>query len=180
MFSATSTAPKASSGDSVGDELTIARYYADLQFGDNIVDGITNRLQILQVFVIDMETGNGASDFLFERLDQFDERQRIGVEVIDERGPFSDRHGFDFENVGKPVSDDSQNGGTVKGAHGQRGYLPTDDDERCIAAFGDSAQGNSRSKLPTRATKLGWGSACPLPLLSRSWRCPDALAWSDS
>ena len=42
----------------------------------------------------------------FERLDELDQRQRVGVEIVDERLALGDGRRLDLEDVGKSVADD--------------------------------------------------------------------------
>ena len=44
--------------------------------------------------------------FLFEGFDELDQRQRVGVEVVDERLPLGDGRRLDLEDVGEPVTHD--------------------------------------------------------------------------
>ena len=43
---------------------------------------------------------------LLERLDELDQRQRVGVEVVDERLALGDGRRVDLEDVGEAVADD--------------------------------------------------------------------------
>ena len=54
-----------------------------------------------------MRKPDGAvAELLLERLDELDQRQRVGVEVVDERLALGDRRRLDLEDVGEPVADD--------------------------------------------------------------------------
>jgi len=56
-----------------------------LELGDHVVDGVPHRLEILEIFVLDPEADRAIGQLFLERLDQLDQRQRVGVEVVDER-----------------------------------------------------------------------------------------------
>ncbi len=72
----------------------------------DVVDGVTHRLEVFEVLVLDAELGDSIAELLFERLDEFDQRQRVGVEVIDERLALGDGRRLDLEDVGESVTDD--------------------------------------------------------------------------
>src|SRR3954451_4076254 len=75
-----------------------------LEFRDHVVDGVPDRLQVFEVLVVDAEPDRALSELLFQRLDQFDERKRVGRQVLVERGPLGDGGGVDLEDVGQPVA----------------------------------------------------------------------------
>src|SRR5690606_32190666 len=72
----------------------------------DVVDGIAHRLQVGKIFVLDAEPDASLAELLLERLDQLDQRQRVGVEVVDERLPLADRRRVDLEDVGEAVAHD--------------------------------------------------------------------------
>ena len=72
----------------------------------DVVDGVADGLQIFEILVLDPEAGDAAAELLLERLDQLDQRQRVGVEVVDERLPLGDPARLDLEDVGEAVADD--------------------------------------------------------------------------
>ncbi len=72
----------------------------------HVVDGVADRLQVLEVLVLDAEPDRALAELLLERLDQLDQRERVGVEVVDERLALGDRRRVDLEDVGEPVADD--------------------------------------------------------------------------
>ena len=45
-------------------------------------------------------------ELLLERLDELDQGERVGVEVVDERLALADRRRLDLEDVGQAVADD--------------------------------------------------------------------------
>ena len=55
-----------------------------LQPADDVVDGVAHRLQVLEVFVVDAEADRALAELLLEGLDQLDEGQRVGIEVVRE------------------------------------------------------------------------------------------------
>ena len=72
----------------------------------DVVDGVADRLEVLEVLVFDAEPDGPFAERLLKRLDEFDQRQRVGVEIVDERLPFADRRRFDLEDVGEAVTHD--------------------------------------------------------------------------
>src|SRR5689334_14060097 len=58
--------------------------------GDHVVDGITHRLEVLEVFVLDAKADRAFTDFLLDGLDELDEGERVGFEVVGERLTFGD------------------------------------------------------------------------------------------
>src|SRR3954471_22064024 len=73
---------------------------------EDVVDGIAHRLQVLEVLVVDAEPHGALTDLLLERLDQLDEGERVGFEVVGERVTLVDRRRLDFEDVGEAVTDE--------------------------------------------------------------------------
>ena len=41
--------------------------------GRHVIDGVTNRLQVLEVFILDTEISDPRAECLLKRLDKFDE-----------------------------------------------------------------------------------------------------------
>ena len=56
-----------------------------LEPSDDVVDGVADGLQVAEVLVVDAEADGALAELLLERLDQLDERERVGVEVVGER-----------------------------------------------------------------------------------------------
>src|SRR5204863_7467279 len=79
---------------------------ARLQAGDDVVNSVAYGLQVGEVLVIDVEAHGPLAQFLLEGLHQFDEGERVGVEVVDERIAFLDRRRLDLEDVGQPVANE--------------------------------------------------------------------------
>ena len=50
----------------------------------DIVDGVAHGAQVGEVFVVDGEADGALAELLLERLDQLDERERVGIEVVGE------------------------------------------------------------------------------------------------
>ena len=76
-----------------------------LELGDDVVDGVADRLQVLEVLVVDAEADRALAELLLEGLDQLDQGERVGVEVVGERGALGDRRRVDLEDVGEAVAD---------------------------------------------------------------------------
>ena len=72
------------------------------------IDRITNRLQIGEVFVLDPESDGALAEFFLEGVDEFDQGERIGTEVILERLTFGDRVGIEFEDVDQQITNDDE------------------------------------------------------------------------
>ena len=74
-----------------------------------VVDGVADGLQVFEVFVLDPESDGAVAEFFLERLDELDQRQRVGLEVVAERLALADRRRVDFQNVGQAIADDLEN-----------------------------------------------------------------------
>src|SRR6056297_1249532 len=72
----------------------------------DVVDRVPDGLEVLEVLVLDAEADRAVAQLLLERFDEFDQRERVGVEVVDERLPLGDGRRLDLEDVGEPVTDD--------------------------------------------------------------------------
>ena len=72
----------------------------------HVVNGVPDGLQVGEVLVLDAEADGALAQLLLERLDELDQGQRIGVEIIDERLTLTDRGRIDLQDVGQPVADD--------------------------------------------------------------------------
>ena len=72
----------------------------------DVVNSVADRLEILKVLVFDSEPVGAIRQLLLNRLDEFDQRQRVGVEVIDKRLPLANRRWIDLQNVGESVTND--------------------------------------------------------------------------
>ena len=55
-----------------------------LQPADDVVDGVPHRLQVLEVLVVDAEADRALAQLLLEGLDQLDQGQGVGLEVVGE------------------------------------------------------------------------------------------------
>src|ERR1700677_5199751 len=62
-----------------------------LELGVDVVNGVSDGAEIFKVFIIDAEPHGPLPQLFFEPLDQLDQRQRVGVEVLHERRPLGDR-----------------------------------------------------------------------------------------
>ena len=78
---------------------------ATAQLGDDVLDGVADGLEVLEVFVLDAEADAALADLFFEGLHELDERQAVGVEVVGEGVTLVDRRGFDLEDVGQAITD---------------------------------------------------------------------------
>ena len=85
------------------------------QLGDDVIDGVANGLEVFEVLILDAETDGAFADVLLEGLDEFDERERVGIEVVGEGITFVHGGGLDLEDVGETILDQGQHGGTVHG-----------------------------------------------------------------
>ena len=72
----------------------------------DVVDGVAHGLEVFEVLVLDAEPDGALAELLLERLDQLDQRERVGVEVVDERLALGDGRRLDLEDVGEAVADD--------------------------------------------------------------------------
>ena len=72
----------------------------------DVIDGVAHGLQVFEILVLDPEAGDAARQLLLERFDQFDQGQRVGIEVVDERLTLGDPTGLDLEDVGEAIADD--------------------------------------------------------------------------
>ena len=52
---------------------------------EDVVDGITHGLEIFEILVVDAEVRHPITELFLQRLDQLDQSERVGVEVVDER-----------------------------------------------------------------------------------------------
>ena len=73
---------------------------------DDVVDGVAHGLQVLEVLVLDAEPDGALAELLLEGLDQLDQGQGVGVEVVGERVALGDRGRLDLEDVGQAVTDE--------------------------------------------------------------------------
>src|SRR5690606_17363105 len=71
----------------------------------DVVDSVADGLQVFQVLVVDAEVGPPLAQLLLEGLDQLDERQRVGFEVVGEAGALGDGGRLDLQDVRKAVAD---------------------------------------------------------------------------
>src|ERR1700722_12353345 len=70
-----------------------------LELGVDVVNGVSDGSEIFKVFIIDAEPHGPLPQFLFQPLDQLDQRQGVGVEVLHKRRPFGDRRRVCLQNV---------------------------------------------------------------------------------
>src|SRR5580698_983212 len=76
-----------------------------LELGVDVVNGIPDRAQVLEVLVVDAETHRSFAQLLFQGFDQLNQGQRVGVEVLHEGGTLGDRRRVRLEDVGQLVPD---------------------------------------------------------------------------
>ena len=77
----------------------MARHSARLSDArDDVVDGLAHGVQVGKVFVVEGEADGALTDVLLERLDELDERERVGAEVVGEAGLAGDRALVDLED----------------------------------------------------------------------------------
>ena len=62
------------------------------------------------------------AQLLLERLDQLDQRERVGVEVVDERLPLADRGRVDLQDVGEVRAHDLEHAVAIEGALFDMGF----------------------------------------------------------
>ena len=79
---------------------------AGAQLCHHVVDRVANRLQVLEVLVVDAKSDGPLGQLLLERLHQLDEGQGVGAQVVAEGRPFRDRVGADFQDVGQAAPDE--------------------------------------------------------------------------
>src|SRR5687767_13767877 len=72
---------------------------------DDVIDGVADRLQVLEVLVLDPEADGSLAQLLLDGLDQLDQGQGVGLEVIGERLALGDPCGIDLQDVGQAVTD---------------------------------------------------------------------------
>src|SRR5688572_7743545 len=72
-----------------------------LESGADVVDCVSDGLEILEILVLDPEPDGALADFFLDRLHQLDQGQRVGLEVVAERLALADRVGLDLEDVGQ-------------------------------------------------------------------------------
>ena len=74
----------------------------------DVVDRVADRVQVAEVLVVDAEADGALAQLLLERLDQLDQRERVGVEVVGEAGVERDPVLVDLEDLGQPLADQAQ------------------------------------------------------------------------
>src|SRR5918997_1972014 len=79
-----------------------------LEAGADVIDGVTDRPEVLEVLVLDAEAAGPLRHVLLDGLDQLDQRQGVGLEVVGEGRPLADRGGVDLQDVGQPVPDERE------------------------------------------------------------------------
>src|SRR5437764_10588710 len=58
--------------------------------GDHVIDGVANSLQVFEVLVVDAEADRAFAQLLLQGLHQLDQGERVGVEILGERGSLGD------------------------------------------------------------------------------------------
>src|SRR5690606_5275081 len=82
--------------------------------GDDVVDGITDRLQAFEVLVLDLEAWTVVSEALLDRLGELVEVQGAQVEVLRERVALGDAPGVDLEDLRKFLADEVEHLGPAE------------------------------------------------------------------
>src|SRR5213079_3146757 len=126
-----------------------------LELGDHVVDRVAHGLEILQVLVLDPKADRPLPQLLLQALDQLDQGQRVGVEVLGERRSLADGGGIDLQDVGELVADHLEDLAAVERAFldmGLSGHL---------CSWGRSTSGSYRYRGKVAR------AACPGPGPSR-------------
>ena len=76
-----------------------AQAQAGLELRCHVVDRVSHGPQIFEVVVVDPEPCHAVSQLPFDGLDELDERQRVGVQVVGERRGLVDGGGVDLEDL---------------------------------------------------------------------------------
>src|SRR5918993_4508450 len=79
-----------------------------LEAGADVVDGITDRPEVFEVLVLDAEAAGSLRQLLLDGLDQLDQREGVGLEVVSEGRALADAGGIDLQDVGQPVPDERE------------------------------------------------------------------------
>src|SRR5215218_5120646 len=61
-----------------------------LEAGADVVDGVADRPEVLEVLVLDAEAAGPLRQLLFDGLDQLDQREGVGLQVVGEGRPLAD------------------------------------------------------------------------------------------
>ena len=123
--------------------------------GDDVVDRVAHRAQIAEVLVVDGEPDGSLAQLLFERFDQLDERERVGVEVVGEAGVEGDAVLVDLEDLGQPFAEDPVHLVGADRAVARRGSQPASiaslqpPDDAGLDALRRDPHGVRRSRAPT-------------------------------
>src|SRR5262249_56885899 len=75
--------------------------------GHDVVHRVLHGVQVPEVFVVDAEPDRSLPELLFERLDELDERERVGVEVLGEVRLELDAVLVDLEDLRQPLAQDA-------------------------------------------------------------------------
>src|SRR5581483_3345509 len=75
---------------------------------DDVVDGFTDRVQVREVVVVDRETDGAFAQLLLERLDELDQGERVGAEVLGEPGIAREAVLVDLEDLDETLADQAQ------------------------------------------------------------------------
>src|SRR5215212_4626153 len=103
--------------------------------GADVVDGVAHGLQVLEVLVLDPEPDGALAHLLLDGLDELDQREGVGLEVVDEGLALGDLAGLDLEDVGKSVADELED---LRPVHrtlfdvGLSGHWAEDSDSHCL------------------------------------------------
>src|SRR3954447_20283343 len=72
---------------------------------DHVVHRVAHRLQVAEVLVVDGEADGALAQIILERLDQLDEGELVGVEVVGEGRVLGDGVVVDLENLREVPAD---------------------------------------------------------------------------
>src|SRR5271154_3426577 len=87
-----------------------------LELGVDVVNCVPDRAQVLEVLVIDAEPHRAFAQLLFQGLDQLNQGQRVGIEVLREGSALGDRRRVRLEDVRQLVPDQLEDPVAVEGA----------------------------------------------------------------
>src|SRR5262249_48856607 len=75
--------------------------------GDDVVDRLLHRVEVPEVLVVDAESDRALAQLLLQRLDELDERKRVGFEVLGEVGLDLEAALVDLEDLPQPLAQDA-------------------------------------------------------------------------
>lgn len=72
----------------------------------HVVDRVADGFQILEVLIVDAKVRDPVREGFLEGLNEFDQGEGVGFEVVNERLTLADGRRVDLEDVGEAVADD--------------------------------------------------------------------------